>query len=101
MSVIEPRIKTGELLAPPGRGGDNLSDFARENFSVLNPDYSHSLTPSLVVVSDEDVNPFMTVRGAEWYRVAYEDGPSASHLLSLGGGQHKLGGGQHHLSGPT
>jgi len=92
VSVIEPRIKTGVLLAPPGRGGDNLSDYARENFSELNPDYSHLSTPSLVVVGDEDVNPFMTVRGAEWYRAAFEDGPGASHLLSLVGGQHGLGG---------
>lgn len=92
VSVIEPRIRTGVLLAPPGRGGDNLSDFARENFSELNPDYSHLSTPSLVIVGDEDVNPFITVRGAEWYRAAYEDGPGASHLLSLVGGQHGLGG---------
>lgn len=91
VSVIEPRIKTGVMLAPPGRGAA-LSDFARENFSELNPDYSHLTTPSLVVVGDHDVNPFMTVRGAEWYRAAYEDGPGATHLLSLAGGQHGLGG---------
>ncbi len=92
VSVIEPRIKTGVLLAPPGRGGDDLSDFARENFSELNPDYSHLSTPSLVIVGDQDVNPFMTVRGAEWYRAAFEDGPGVSHLLNLVGGQHGLGG---------
>lgn len=92
VNVIEPRIKAGVLLAPPGRGGDDLSDFARENFSELNPDYSHLTTPALVVVGDEDVNPFMTVRGAEWYRAAFEDGPGAKHLLSLVGGQHGLGG---------
>ncbi|NVK33410.1 MAG: alpha/beta fold hydrolase [Rhodobacteraceae bacterium] len=92
VSVIEPRIKTGVLLAPPGRGGDNLSDFARKNFPELNPDYSHLTTPSLVIVGDEDVNAFMTVRGPEWYRAAYEDGPGVSHLLSLVGGQHGLGG---------
>ena len=92
VSVIEPRIKTGVLLAPPGRGGDNLSDFVRDNFSELNPDYSHLSTPSLVIVGDADVNPFMTVRGPEWYRAAFEDGPGVSHLLSLVGGQHGLGG---------
>ncbi|MCR9136782.1 MAG: alpha/beta fold hydrolase [Alphaproteobacteria bacterium] len=92
VNVIEPRIKTGVLLAPPGRGGDNLSDFAREHFSELNPDYSHLSTPALAVVGDEDVNPFMTVRGAEWYRAASEDGPGAKHLLSLVGGKHGLGG---------
>ena len=92
VSVIEPRITAGVMLAPPGRGGDNLSDFARENLSELNPDYSHLTTPSLVIVGDEDVNPFMTVRGAEWYRAAFEDGPGAAALLSLVGGQHGLGG---------
>ncbi|MEM9707622.1 MAG: alpha/beta fold hydrolase [Pseudomonadota bacterium] len=92
VSVIEPRIKAGVMLAPPGRGGDDLSDFARENFSELNPDYSHLTTPSLVVVGDEDLNPFMTVRGPEWYRAAYEDGPGAKNLLSLVGGKHGLGG---------
>lgn len=92
VNVIEPRIKAGVMLAPPGRGGDNLSEFARENFSELNPDYSHLTTPSLVIVGDADVNPFITVRGAEWYRAAFEDGPGVSHLLSLVGGQHGLGG---------
>lgn len=92
VNLIEPRIKAGVLLAPPGRGGDNLSEFAKENFSELNPDYSHLKTPNLVVVGDEDVNPFITVRGAEWYRAAFEDGPGATHLLGLVGGQHGLGG---------
>ncbi len=92
VSVFEPRIKTGVLLASPGRGGDDLSDFARENFSELNPDYSYVSTPSLAVIGDEDVNPFMTVRGPEWYRAAYEEGPGVHFLLSLKGGQHGLGG---------
>ncbi|MEO1126187.1 MAG: chlorophyllase [Cyanobacteria bacterium J06639_16] len=92
VSVIEPRIKVGVLLAPPGNGGDELSDFARENFTELNPDYSHLITKSLVVVGDADVNPFMTVRGPEWYTAAYRDGPGCDSLLTLIGGMHGLGG---------
>lgn len=92
VNVIEPRIKAGALLTPPGNGGDDLSEFVRENFSELNPDYSHLTTPSLVVVGDADVNPFMTVRGPEWYRAAFEQGPGCQHLLTLIGAQHGLGG---------
>ncbi len=92
VNMLEPRIKAGVLLTPPGRGGDNLSDFVRENFSELNPDYTHLSTPSLVVVGDADVNPFMTVKGPEWYRAAFEDGPGATHLLTMLGAQHGLGG---------
>lgn len=92
VNLIEPRIKAGVLLAPPGKGGEELSDFARENFSFLNPDYSHLATRSLVVVGDNDVNPFMTVRGPEWYRAAYEEGPGCDSLLTLIGGTHGLGG---------
>jgi pimeloyl-ACP methyl ester carboxylesterase len=91
VSVIEPRIRAGVMLAGPGRGGEHLSDFARKNFPELNPDYTHLTMPSLVIVGDEDVNPFMTVRGAEWYRAAFEDDPGASHLLSLVDRQHGLG----------
>lgn len=92
VSVYEPRIKVGVLLAPPGNGGDELSEFARENFSELNPDYSHLTTKSLVVVGDADQNPFMTVRGPEWYTAAYYEGPGCDHLLTLKGGMHGLGG---------
>ncbi|WP_208976483.1 alpha/beta hydrolase family protein [Polycladidibacter hongkongensis] len=66
VDVYEPRVKAGVLLAPPGRGGDYLSDYARENFSELNPDYLHLKTQSLVVIGDDDVNPFITVAGPEW-----------------------------------
>ena len=92
ISVIEPRIKAGVLLAPPGNGGDELSDFVRQNFSELNPDYTRLTTRSLVVVGDADINPFMTVRGPEWYTAAFRDGPGCASLLTLIGGMHGLGG---------
>ena len=64
----------------------------RQNFSELNPDYTHLITRSLVVVGDADINPFMTVRGPEWYTAAFRDGPGCDSLLTLTGGMHGLGG---------
>jgi predicted dienelactone hydrolase len=92
VNVIEPRIKAGVLLAPPGNGGEELSEYAREHFSELNPDYSHLTTRALVVVGDADENPFMTVRGPEWYTAAYHDSPGCDNILILNGGMHGFGG---------
>jgi predicted dienelactone hydrolase len=92
VNVIEPRIKAGVLLAPPGNGGEELSEYAREHFSELNPDYSHLTTRALVVVGDADENPFMTVRGPEWYTAAYHDSPGCDNMLTLNGGMHGFGG---------
>lgn len=92
VNVIEPRIKAGVLLAPPGNGGEELSVYAREHFSELNPDYSYLTTPTLLVVGDADVNPFMTVRGPEWYTAAYRDAPGCNNMLTISGGMHGLGG---------
>ncbi|MEQ8287622.1 chlorophyllase [Thalassospira sp.] len=92
VNVIEPRITAGVLLAAPGNGGDSLSDFARENYTALNPDYSHLSTKTLVVVGDSDVNPNLTTRGAAWHTDPYHLGPGADALLTLIGGKHGLGG---------
>ncbi|MHA7775568.1 alpha/beta hydrolase family protein [Roseibium sp. M-1] len=92
VSLIEPRIKAGVLLAAPGNGGDSLSAFAAENYSALNPDYSHMTTRTLVVTGDADVNPHLTVRGADWHEDPYRCSPGADALLVLHGGKHGLGG---------
>ena len=92
VDVNEPRIKVGVLLTPPGNGGNELSAYARENFSELNPDYTRLAIRSLLVVGDADVNPFMTVRGPEWYTAAYRDGPGCEAMLTIKGGMHGLGG---------
>ena len=92
VDVLEPRIKAGVLLTAPGNGGAELSDYVREHFPELNPDYSHLTTRTLVVVGDADVNPFMTVRGPEWYTAAYRDGPGCDAMLTIIGGTHGLGG---------
>jgi len=92
VNLIEPRIKAGVLLAAPGKGGDSLSDFARENYTALNPDFTPMTTQTLVVVGDEDVNPHLTSRGADWHVDPYTHGPGATALLTLQGGKHGMGG---------
>lgn len=90
--TLEPRIKAGVLLAAPGKGGDSLSDFARSHFTELNPDYTKLEIQALAVVGDADINPFMTVRGADWYEDVFNEAPSVEHQLTLKGAQHSLGG---------
>ncbi len=92
VNLIEPRIKAGVLMAAAGNGGDDLSVFAAENYSALNPDFAHMTTKSLVVFGDEDVNPHLTVRGADWHTDPYKFGPGADALLTLFGAKHGLGG---------
>jgi predicted dienelactone hydrolase len=88
----EPRIKAGVLLAAPGLGGDSLSDYARQNYTTLNPDFSTLTTRTLVVAGDADDNPHLTPRGADWHVDPYRHAPGAEALLTLFGGKHGLGG---------
>lgn len=92
VNLIEPRIKAGVLLAAPGNGGGDASAFARENYSFMNPDYSHLTTRTLVVVGEGDLSPMQTVRGADWHADAYFHGPGSDCLLTLIGAKHGLGG---------
>ena len=63
VSLMEPRVRAGVLLAAPGNGGDSLSPYARAHYTALNPDYLHLTTRTLVVVGDQDDSPHLTVRG--------------------------------------
>ncbi len=92
VSMLDPRYKAGVLLAAPGNGGDSLSDFARENYTFFNPDFSRMTTPTLVVVGDADDNPYLTKRGAQWHVDPYTHAPGSQALLTLRGGKHGLGG---------
>ncbi|MCO1333791.1 alpha/beta fold hydrolase [Microbulbifer sp. OS29] len=92
VNAYEPRIKAGILLAAPGNGGNDLSEFAREHYSALSPDYSHLKTRTLVVYGDQDVNPHLTVRGADWHADPYHFSPGSDSLLTLFGAKHGLGG---------
>lgn len=87
----DPRIGTGILLAAGGKGGDDLSDFARTNLNYLSSSFDTLTTPTLVVAGDDDHSP-LTVRGPDWYYDAYHLSPGGRCLLTLLGGQHMLGG---------
>lgn len=92
VDAVEPRVRAGVLLAAPGNGGDDLSAFAAEHYSALNPDYSHMTARTLVVMGDADVNPHLTVRGADWHADPFHHGPGSDSLLTLFGAKHGLGG---------
>jgi len=92
VNLIDPRIRAGVLLAPPGRGGADLSQFAAEAFPFLNPDYAHLTTRTLVVWGEHDHTPRLTVRGPDWRTDAYRLSPGADCLLTLHGAGHGLGG---------
>ncbi|MBC07906.1 alpha/beta fold hydrolase [Thalassospira sp.] len=92
VSLIETRIKVGVLLAAPGNGGDSLSAHARANYTIMNPDFSHMTTRTLVVAGDADNNPHLTTRGAAWHTDPFHCSPGSDFLLTLKGGKHGLGG---------
>lgn len=93
VNLAEPRIKTGVLLAAPGRGGDALTEFTAENYSFfLTTDFSEMTTPALVVAGDKDASAFLTVRGPDWHTDPYVLSPGPKSLLTLFEAEHGLGG---------
>jgi pimeloyl-ACP methyl ester carboxylesterase len=93
VDVIEPRIKAGVLLGPPGNGGADLSALAAENYTFFrHPSFAEMTTPTLVVVGDSDVSPHLTVRGADWHADPYFLSTGPKCLLTLVGGHHGFGG---------
>lgn len=91
VSLADPRVKAGVLMAVPGSGGANLSPFAAQNFPFMQPDFSAMTPPVLVVAGDAD-NGAMTVRGPDWWREAYDLAPAPKALFTVFGGEHSLGG---------
>ncbi|MBO0701057.1 MAG: hypothetical protein J2P46_21860, partial [Zavarzinella sp.] len=90
--LSDPRITAGVLFATAGRGGDDLTSFAAENFPWLkNPSFADMTTPALVVAGDQDDLP-LSVRGPEWMTDPYSLSPGSKSLLTLFGAQHSLGG---------
>lgn len=95
VSMIEPRIKAGVIMAAPGNAGPDMvdmSDAVRENISFLNPDFTHMTTRNLVVIGENDVSPHLTTRDADWHADPFHDGPGSDALLTLIGGKHGMGG---------
>ncbi|GGH52142.1 chlorophyllase [Frigidibacter albus] len=91
VSLVDPRVKAGVLMAVPGSGGANLSPFAAETFPFMNPDFGAMTPPVLIVAGDAD-NGAMTVRGPDWWREAYDLAPAPKALFTVFGGEHSLGG---------
>ena len=93
VSLAEPRIKAGVLLAAPGDGGASLNPaiVARAPF-FQHPSFAEMTTPALVVVGDKDVSPHLTVRGADWHADPYRLSPGPKSLLTLFDAEHGLGG---------
>lgn len=89
--LSDSRISAGVLLATAGVGGENLTDFASENFSYLNPQFENLTTPTYVVSGDHDDLP-LTTRGPDWTTDPYHQSPGAESLLTLFGAEHSLGG---------
>ncbi|MGW4639442.1 alpha/beta hydrolase family protein [Sphaerisporangium sp. NPDC004334] len=89
--MSDPRIRAGVLLAVPGTGGADLTPFAAEHFSFMNPDFTRMTPPALVVAGDKDQSA-LSVRGPEWFTDAYFLSPGAKSLLTLFGAEHSLGG---------
>jgi predicted dienelactone hydrolase len=98
--MSDPRIKAGVLLAVPGTGGADLTPFAAENFSFMNPDFARLTTPTLVVAGEKDQSA-LSVRGPEWFADAYFLSPGAKNLLTLFGAEHSLGGVSGYTSAET
>ncbi|MFD9378294.1 alpha/beta hydrolase family protein [Streptomyces sp. NPDC059999] len=93
VSLIEPRIKAGVLLASPGRGGDVLNGFMAEQVSILHgTDFSTMTTPALVVAGDKDDSRHFTDIGPDWHADPYRLSPAPKALLTLFDAEHGLGG---------
>jgi dienelactone hydrolase len=90
-SMADPRVKAAVLLALAGTGGADLTPFAAENFSFMNPDFAELSTPGLIVAGDHD-DSLLTVRGPDWFTDGYRLSPGATDLLTLFGAEHSLGG---------
>ena len=93
VSLYEPRITAGVLLAAPGRGGDALTRFTAENYPFFaTTDFSKMTTPALIIAGDRDAAPHLTVAGPAWHADPYVLAPGPKSLLTLFDAEHSLGG---------
>ena len=90
-TMSDPRVLAGVLLAVAGTGGDDLTPFAAEHFSFMNPNFAQMAAPALLVAGDEDKSPLST-RGPDWWTDAYTLSPASKSLLTLFGAEHTMGG---------
>ncbi|MFC9875625.1 alpha/beta hydrolase family protein [Nocardia salmonicida] len=90
--LSDPRVTASIQLATAGRGGTELTAFAREHLPWLrDQDFSHISAPGLVIAGDDDNLPLST-RGPAWTTDPYTLSRANKSLLTVFGGQHFLGG---------
>ncbi|MFF6813732.1 alpha/beta hydrolase family protein [Streptomyces sp. NPDC012403] len=93
VDLAEPRIRTGVLLAAPGRGGDVLNGPMAEQVPFLHTtDFSTMTPPVLVVTGDKDDSRHFTDVGPDWHADPYHLAPAPKTLLTLFDAGHLLGG---------
>jgi dienelactone hydrolase len=90
-TMADSRVRAGVLFAVAGTGGENLTPFAAEHFSFMNPDFAAMAPDALIVAGDHDQSPLST-RGPDWWTDAYTQSPGPKALLTLAGAEHSLGG---------
>lgn len=91
--LVEPRIKTGVLLAAPGRGGEVLNGPMAEQWPIIGAvDFSTMNAPALVVAGDKDDSRHFTDMGPDWHADPYTLAPGPKTLLTLFDAEHGLGG---------
>ncbi len=92
ISLAEPRIRAGVVLAAPGRG-DTLSAYAKQHYPFLSTiDFSTMTTPALVIAGDKDQSAHLTTAGPAWFADPYLLSPGPKSLVTLFGAEHGLGG---------
>ncbi|MBP1853286.1 alpha/beta hydrolase family protein [Rhizobium halophytocola] len=93
VDLTDRRIRAGVLLAAPGNGGADLSTYAAQHYGFFSTvSFATMATPALVVASDDDVSPHLTVRGADWHADPWRLSPGPKSLFTMAGGGHCLGG---------
>ncbi|GAA0290853.1 hypothetical protein GCM10010302_31760 [Streptomyces polychromogenes] len=91
--LLEPRIKAGVLLAPPGRGGGVFNGPMAAHWPVIGAvDFSTMTAPALVVTGDKDDPRHFTDMGPDWHADPYTLAPGPKTLLTLFDAEHGLGG---------
>lgn len=89
-NLLDRRVKAGVIFA--GTGHKGLSAAGQAIMPFYDLDFSTMRTPALVVYGDEDVQPFLTTRGADWHKDPYTMSPGGKTLLRMKGAKHGLGG---------
>ncbi|KAH8896572.1 alpha/beta-hydrolase [Thozetella sp. PMI_491] len=96
----ENRVKTGVIMAGPGRGGDALNEGGKRALAFYGPDFSTMTTPAMVVTGDEDHDMAgLTDCGPIWQADPFLLSMGPKDLLTIKGAQHSLGGIQNWDSG--